>query len=419
MGQASPIFDTIAILLVLTAFGSWINARFFKLPHSVALLLTGLGISLLLLLSDRLVPSLELAQGMAGMIGQIDFSKALLDGMLAFILFAGGMQIDFDEMRGRRVTIGILAIVGTITSVVIIAVSFWGAGQFFGLDLPFIWALVFAALISPTDPVAVLATLKGSRIPKRIEIVMKGESLFNDGVGIVLFAAFLQIAGGEQDIRFGQIVLDMVVESAGGIALGFVAGYVTFLAIRMIDDYAITVLLTIALVTGAYALAAHLAVSGPIAMVVAGLLIGNRGISRGMSEQTRNYVNSFWDLVGEILDSVLFFLIGLEVIIVHFDFAHLGFTLAAIPIAIAARIISIAVSLPISGHWRGIRGATLTLLTWGGVRGGISIALALSIQDEAVRGMILSATYAVALFTIVGLGLTITGVTKRLYRGES
>ncbi|MEM7443602.1 MAG: sodium:proton antiporter, partial [Pseudomonadota bacterium] len=338
---------------------------------------------------------------------------------LAFMLFAGGMQIDFDEMRGRRVTIGMVAVLGTIISVAIIAVSFWALAMLFSFPMPFIWALVFAALISPTDPVAVLATLKGSRIPKRIEIVMKGESLFNDGVGIVLFAAFIQIAIGQESVVIGDIVFDMIVESAGGVALGAAAGYLTYLAIRTIDDYAITVLLTIALVTGGYALAQHIAVSGPIAMVVAGLLIGNRGVSRGMSPQTRGYVNSFWVLVGEILDSVLFFLIGLEVLIVHLDYTHLSFTALIIPIALVARLASVALSLPATSHWHGIRGKTITLMTWGGVRGGISIALALSIQDETFRGPLLSATYAVVLFTMIGLGLTISGVAKRLHRDET
>ena len=419
MEQAPQILDTIAILLTLTAVFSWINARFLRLPHSVALLATGLGISVLLLLSDSLFPDIQLAPALENAIAEIDFSRTLLDGMLAFMLFAGGMQIDFDEMRGRRVTIGILAVLGTIISVAIIAVSFWALAKLFSFDMPFIWALVFAALISPTDPVAVLATLKGSSIPKRIEIVMKGESLFNDGVGIVLFAAFVQIANGEQGVVISDIVVSMIVESVGGIVLGAAAGYLAYLAIRMIDDYAITVLLTIALVTGGYALAQHVAVSGPIAMVVAGVLIGNRGVSRAMSQQTRSYVTAFWVLIGEILDSVLFFLIGLEVLIVHLDYTHLSFTVLVIPIAIAARFLSIALSLPATGHWHGIRGPTLTLLTWGGVRGGISIALALSIQDEAFRGPILSATYAVVLFTIIGLGLTISGVAKRLYRDDT
>lgn len=416
--SAPHILDTAAILLTLTAVFSWINARYLRLPHSVALVLAGLAVSVVLVLSGWALPGLGLADALRDGIQQIDFSRTLLDGMLAFMLFAGGMQIDFDEMRGRRVTIGILAVAGTLISVAAIGAAFWGVAMLFGIDLPLIWALVFAALISPTDPVAVLVTLRNSRLPSRIKIVMQGESLFNDGVGIVLFAAFIQIADGDASLGIGDILLDMVVETGGGIALGAAAGYLTYLAIRAIDEHAITVLLTIALVSAAYALAHHIHVSGPIAMVVAGLLIGNRGANRGMSEQTRRYVDSFWVLVGEILDSLLFFLVGLEVLLIHLDYAHIGLTLLAIPIAVGARVLSIALALPASGHWRGIRASSVTLMTWGGVRGGISIALALSIQDETFRPLILSATYAVVLFTIVGFGLTISGVARRLYPEE-
>ncbi|SMF21837.1 sodium/proton antiporter, CPA1 family [Tistlia consotensis] len=419
MASAPSLFDGLAVLLTLTAVFGWLNLRFLRLPQSIALLTTGLIVSGVVLVGRQVAPEFAgFTTGLVAALDRLDFSRAVLDGVLAFILFAGALQIDFDELRDRLLPIGILATVGTLISTAMVTGLFWGAARLLDFPLPAAWALVFAALISPTDPVAVMATLRGSKLPKRVAMVMEGESLFNDGVGVVLFLAFLATATGAEAPDPLSIGGGVLLESLGGIVLGAAAGWLTYRAMRLVDEYVVEVMLSLALVTGTYALAQHIHVSGPIAMVVAGLVIGNRGMARGMSEQTRHYVGAFWLLVGEILNALLFLLIGLEVLVLDLDFNHLLLALLAIPIALFARFAAVATPMLATAWRKGVRLAPVTLLTWGGVRGGISIALALSIRSPDYRDTILTATYAVVLFTVVLLGLTIGPVTRRLYPGQ-
>jgi CPA1 family monovalent cation:H+ antiporter len=309
-----------------------------------------------------------------------------------------------------------MATIGVIISTITVAVAVWIACQMLGTPLPFVWALVFGALISPTDPVAVLSTLKAVAVPQSLETDMTGESLLNDGVGVVLFSILLAAALGTQaqaDFTIVQVARLFFVEALGGAALGLLAGYIAYRAMRRIDDYGIEVLISLALVTGSYALATSLHLSGPIAVVVAGLLIGNRGTSQAMSETTRRYLYAFWTLIDEILNSVLFLLIGLEVLVLQFDLGHMSLAAAAIPIALVARLFAVsipALSLNAVAHF--VPG-TIPVLTWGGIRGGISIALALSLPDIPERAAILAATYAVAVFSIVVQGLTLSYVARR------
>jgi CPA1 family monovalent cation:H+ antiporter len=410
------IFDIVAGLLTLTALFAWANHRFLRLPNNVGLLLMGMAASLVLVGLEILIPSVALFGELEDFIKKINFSETLLDGMLAFLLFAGALQIDISLLRDRAWTVGAMATLGVVISTIVVAVLFWGAGQLFGLPIGFAWALVFGALISPTDPIAVLAVLKQARVAKTLEMDMAGESLFNDGVGVVLFAILLSAAmssSGDSGIDFAHITRLFFVEALGGALLGAVTGYLAYLAMRSIDDYPIEVLISLGLVTGTYAVAEMLHVSGPIAVVVTGVITGNRGAAHAMSETTRRYLFDFWSLIDELLNSVLFLLIGLEVLVISFDITLIPLAIAAIPVVFLARLVSVTVPMAfVSLKQRFVKG-TIPILTWGGVRGGISVALALSIPYVAERPQILAATYAVVLFTLVVQGLTLPEVVRR------
>ncbi|MCF8532601.1 MAG: sodium:proton antiporter [Reyranella sp.] len=411
------VFDLISILLVLTAAFGWINHRFIGLPHSIGLLVMGLGASLVLIAVELAFPRILLYADLAAVIRQIDFQETVLNGMLAFLLFAGALHVDLSVLRERAWTVGAMATVGVIISTAVVGVGMWLAGKALGIPVPLTWALVFGALISPTDPLAVLSVLKAVKVSKTLEIEMTGESLFNDGVGVVIFLALLAAAA-NADGSFGLVHIGelFVVEALGGGLLGLVTGYAAYRAMRAIDDYAIEVLLSLALVTGTYALAGKLHMSGPIAMVVAGLLIGNHGPRDALSDVTQRYLFSFWTLIDDILNSVLFLLIGLEVLVLRLDPSVAWLAVLAVPLALCARLF--AVSIPVfalSASHTFVRG-TIPVLTWGGLRGGISIALALSIPEVQEKSAILAATYAVVLFTIIIQGLSLRAVAARVVR---
>jgi Na+:H+ antiporter len=410
------IFDIVAGLLTLTALFAWANHRFLRLPNNVGLLVMGLAASIVLVLLEISIPQVALFGDIEGYIEKINFSEALLDGMLAFLLFAGALQIDLSLLRDRAWTVGAMATLGVVISTLLVGAMFWGAGQLLSMPIAFAWALVFGALISPTDPIAVLAVLKQARVAKTLEMDMAGESLFNDGVGVVLFTILLAAAmgsSGETGIDFVHIARLLFVEALGGAALGILTGYIAYLAMRGIDDYPIEVLITLGLVTGTYALAELLGMSGPIAVVVSGVLIGNRGKQLAMSDDTQRYLFDFWSLIDEILNSVLFLLIGLEVIVLRGDVSLLPLAMAAIPIVFAARLFSVALPMAFVSAKQDFVKGTVPILTWGGVRGGISVALALSIPLVAERPQILAATYAVVLFTLIVQGLTLPAVVRR------
>ena len=411
------LFELLASLLVLTAVFGWINHRFLRLPANIGMLVMGLGASLLLVGVELAFPRTPLYAALASAVGQIDFYEAVMHGMLGFLLFAGALHVDLADLRQRAATIGILASAGGVLSMFVVAAGLWSIGRVLGLPLPFAWCVVFGALIAPTDPVAVLSTLRQVAVPRSLRTDMTGEALFNDGVGVVLFtvavAAAVQAGEGFGVIAIGRLLL---FEAGGGALLGLAAGYLAFLAIRAIDDYAVETLISIALVTGTYALATRLHMSGPIAVVVAGVLMGNRGAERGMSDQTRRYVFGFWTLVDEILNAVLFLLIGLEVLVLAFapELAWVG--LASIPLVLFARFLAVMVPVTVLSRRQHFTPGTVPMLTWGGIRGGISIALALSLPDGEgpARAAILHATYAVVLFTVIVQGLSFAWVARRV-----
>jgi monovalent cation:H+ antiporter, CPA1 family len=374
----------------------------------------GLAASLVLIGIELLFPNVTTFQELNRFVRDIDFSKAVLNGMLAFLLFAGALNVDLSRLRERKWIVGTMATVGVFISTIVIAVAFWLSSRWLGASTPFAWALVFGALVSPTDPVAVLSTLKDNRVREALEIDMAGESLFNDGVGVVLFSILLASATNADDAFIvTEIAERFIIEAIGGGLLGLLTGYVAYRAIRSIDDYPIEVLISLALVMGTYALASALGISGPIAVVAAGILIGNRGAALAKSTTTRNHLFAFWTLVDEMLNSALFLLIGLEVIVMSFDARLLPVALAAIPIVLVARLCAVGIPvLALSVKYHFERG-TIAILTWGGVRGGISIALALSIDANSQRPTVLIATYTVAVFTIVVQSLSLGWVSRR------
>jgi CPA1 family monovalent cation:H+ antiporter len=413
------IFELIAILLVLTAAFGWVNHVFLRLPHTIGLLTMGLAASLVLIGVELLVPNITLYESVEQFLRRIDFQNAVLNGMLAFLLFAGALHVDLSLLRRRAWSVGLMATLGVMISTAVVGVGTWWIGSLLGLGLPLSWALVFGALISPTDPVAVLSVLKSVQVGETLEVDMAGESLFNDGVGVVLFTVLVAIAsgsggaGGAEPLHIARLFF---VEALGGAVLGLATGFLAYRATRAIDNYPIETLISLALVTGTYALAAKLHMSGPIAVVVAGILIGNRGPQDAMSEQTQQYVFSFWSLVDEILNSVLFLLIGLEVLVLRFEPAFAGLAAASIPVVLLARLLAVAVPVGALQSRQDFAPGTIPVLTWGGLRGGISIALVLSIPEVAEKAALLAATYAVVVFAIVVQGLTLRSVVERMVR---
>lgn len=409
------VLDLLAVLLTLCAVLGWINQRYLPMPHAVGLLVMSVLASLVLVAIDVAVPQQHLFDGLAKVLLQIDFSAVVMNGMLAFLLFAGALNVNLGLLRRRAVPVAILAILGTVISTGIVGFAIWQAARLFGQPLTLAWAMVFGALISPTDPVAVLSALKNVKVPERLEVEMQGESLFNDGIGIVLFTILVLFAtgSGAGEVTPTGIARLLVLEAGGGIALGIATGYLAYRAMRLVDDYPVEILITLALVTGTYALAQRLHMSGPLAVVAAGLLIGERGPRDAMSDRTHTYVFALWTLIDEILNSILFLLIGLEVLVLRFEKEALILAAAAIPIVVVARFV--AVGLPAIVSWSSALMSTrnVPFLTWAGIRGGISIALALSVPSGPAKPAILAATYAVVLFSVIVQGLTLRYVAKR------
>ena len=400
-----------SLLVCLAAFLGVVNHFLLRLPSAIGLVITGLVAALGIIGLDEIFPALTIEETVRRLVLEIDFSDALLEGMLGFLLFAGALHVDLETLRQQKWVVALTASIGVLISTALVAAGFgWLAGA------PLLIALVFGALISPTDPVAVLGILKSAQVPKSLEVKIAGESLFNDGVAYVLFLILVALAfgqgHGEAPIGAVDILELFVLEVGGGAILGGAAGWLVFQAMRRIDDYALEVLLTLALVMGLYALASALHMSGPIAVVIAGLFIGNTGVRFGMSETTRQHVDAFWRLVDEILNAVLFLLIGLEVfaLALRMDWLQLG--LVMIPLVIAARFIAVLTTVSLLRFRREFTEGAVPIMTWGGLRGGISVALALSLPDSEWKPLILTVTYVVVIFSIVVQGLTVRAVAR-------
>lgn len=403
-----------AICLVLTALLAYFNHRFIHLPITIGVMASALLLSVSIILLKLIGIDHGLHQQVEMMLRSIDFSNVLMQGMLSLLLFAGALHVDLSELKAYRWQVGGLSIFSTLFSTFIVGLGAWGALPWFGIELPLIYCLLFGALISPTDPIAVMGILKTAGVPKNLELVISGESLFNDGVGVVIFSLLIGVLTMGATPSLEQGVTLLLREAGGGLLYGLVLGYITFRFLRSVDNYQVEVMLTLAAVMGGYMLANKLHVSGPLAMVVAGLVVGNHGREFAMSDTTRLYVDMFWEMIDDILNAVLFVLIGMEVMIVSFS---LNLALAAvlmIVLTLAARALTVAVPVvAFQGFFRLPKGAA-TVLTWGGLRGGISVALALSLPPGPQRDIVLALTYCIVVASILVQGLTIGKLAHRV-----
>ncbi len=405
------LFDVIAVLLTLSALFSYFNYRFIKLPATIGVMLIALLLSLVLIVLGRF--GIPIDQQAARILATIDFNQTLLHGMLSFLLFAGALHVNLNDLADQKRVIGLLATVGLLISTFLVGGVSWWLFGLLGLEIPFIYCLLFGALISPTDPIAVLGILKKVGVAKSLETKITGESLFNDGVAVVVFLVLLGIAQGGQEVGVWDVARLFFQEAVGGAVLGLLLGWITYRLLARVDHYHVEILLSLALVTGGYALAGALHLSGPIAVVVAGLLIGNHGRTLAMSEKTVQHLDTFWELVDEILNAVLFLLIGLELLVLSFTGQYLLAGLVMIPMVLAARFVSVAVPVTVLRKVRTFSPDVIKMLTWGGLRGGISVALALSLPAGEARELVLAVTYVVVIFSIAVQGLTIGRLVKR------
>jgi CPA1 family monovalent cation:H+ antiporter len=408
------LFNIITYLLVLSSIFGYINIRFLKMPATIGLMVLALAFSILMLLINYINPAIF--QTAETVIKQINFSEVVLNVMLSFLLFAGAMHTDSSLMRKERRSILLFSLFSILISAIIIASLLYGVILLTGYKFSFIYCLLFGVLISPTDPIAVLGILTKAHVPRRIEINIVGESLFNDGIGVVLFLIILQIINeGVDKVSLSGVILLFIQQAIGGLLFGFVIGYITFILLKPIDHYETEVMITIAMVMGGYYLANKLHVSGPLAMVVAGLFTENRIRHYAMSSTTSLYVDKFWELIDVLMNAVLFVLIGLRLLVLDYKNIYLFIGIAAIPIVLFARYISIRLPLLLSNKWIRLDRRAQLLMTWGGLRGGLAIAMALSITNEPHKDMIVFITYIVVLFSILVQGLTVGRFARRLY----
>ena len=402
------IFQISSILLSLAALFAYINYRYIKLPTTIGIMLLSLVLSLAIILLGNVGIGLE--DHAIKLVSAIDFDEALLHGMLSFLLFAGALHVNINDLREQKWVIGILATIGVVFSTFIVGTAIYYLLQLLSISVDYKYCLVFGALISPTDPIAVLSILKVAGVPEELKIKITGESLFNDGVGVVVFLVLLGMATGSGETTTSQVVGLFALEFFGGLLFGLGLGYLGFIMLNGVDNYQVEALVTLALVSGGYALAEVLHISAPIAVVVAGLFIGNKGRMHAMSENTRMRLDNFWELIDEILNAVLFLLIGVEILILTLTKQFMIAGLFAIPIVLLARLICVGTPIQIMNIFRNFSPYTTTILTWGGLRGGISVALALSIPAVPAREPLLVITYFVVVFSILVQGLTLKKV---------
>jgi CPA1 family monovalent cation:H+ antiporter len=400
-----------AVLIVLAALFSWLNHRFIRLPPTIALLLFSLATSLgVVALGKFGFDSERLAQDV---LDKVQLDQALLNGMLSFLLFAGALQVDLTDLAKRKWAIGFLATLGVIVSTAIAGFAMWWIFGALGHAVPLIWCLLFGALISPTDPISVLAILKSAHVEKSLEMKMAGEALLNDGIAVVIFVVLLGIVVGGEKTTLPHVAAVFAQEALGGALFGLVIGYTAYRMLASVDQYQVEILITLALVTGGYALALQWHLSGPIAIVVAGVLIGNHGRQYAMSPRSRVRVDTFWELIDEILNAVLFVMIGLELLRLDLDLTYAWAAALAIPAVLLARLLSVALGALMPGLRADFSPRVISILTWGGLRGGISVALALSLPSGPHRDAIIAVTYVVVVFSILVQGLTLGRLMRR------
>lgn len=406
-----PVFGLLSTLVCLAAAFSLINHRFLRLPRTVGVMVLSLAVSLALAIVGRFVPGIHARA--AAVVAHIDFSAVVLHAMLAFLLFAGAMQLDLGALRRQKAPVLSLSVLGTALSTLLVAGLLKGVLNITGLNAGWMICLLFGALISPTDPIAVLEMLRRVGAPSGLEAQLTGESLFNDGIGAVLFLTLLASYQGGK-LTLSSFTWQLLIRAGGGIGLGLALGWITYRLLRTVDSYRVEEILTLALAMGGYALADRLRLSAPLEVVTAGLVAGGRAREYAMSGQTRERVDQFWDLIDDLMNVMLFLLIGLVMLVMPMDSHYIYAGLLAIPVALAARWISVQASLLVVRPWHKPMRGTVSALTWGGLRGGLSVALALSVGIGPVRNRIVAITYIVVIFAIVFQGLTMSKLLRRL-----
>ena len=407
------LYDSFAIIIVLAALFGYLNFRFLKLPNTIGVMTIALVGSLVIVLLGKFYPALF--GHSIRLIKSLDFYTVLMKIMLGFLLFAGSIHIKMDEIKRERTVILTFSTIGVLISTFLVGALLFLVCKAFHLEIHFIYCLLFGALISPTDPIAVIGILKEANIQKSLETKISGESLFNDGVAVAVFISIFEIIlAGVENLSGLDIFLLFLKEAGGGILLGVALGYLGFWALKSINNYKVEVMITLAVVMGGSMLADKLHISGPLAMVVAGIMVGNKGRQFGMSDETRDYVDKFWEMIDEIMNAVLFLLIGMEMLVINFTWVYLWLGLIAIVIVLLARFVSVWLPLTILKHKKAFEKNALPILVWGGLRGGISVALALSLPKEMFGDMFVTITYIIVLFSIIVQGLTIGKVAKKL-----
>ncbi|MFB9844390.1 cation:proton antiporter [Mucilaginibacter ginsenosidivorans] len=405
----------LATTIVLAAVFAYVNHRFIKWPPTIGIMILSLGSSLILAFAGHLYPSLTLrAKQLAE---SIDFRDVLMNFMLSFLLFAGAIHIDAAKLKKEAWPVLALSTIGILISTTIVGVVMWEVFRLFNFPVPFIYCLLFGAVISPTDPIAVLAILKAAKIPSSLEVRISGESLFNDGIAVVIFVTLLEAAQpGSANISLVSVGKLFLQEAVGGLLFGAILGYIGYYALRSIDDYKVEVLITLAIVSGGYFLAGYLHISGPLAMVVAGLITGNKAKAEALSETSRDYLGKFWELIDEILNAILFLLIGLEMLVIKTNTTIFLIGIIGICVALFARWVSVFLPITLLRFKIKFEKNTIAILTWGGLRGGLSVALALSLSSEMYRDEFVLITYVIVVYSILVHGLTIGGLAKRLLK---
>lgn len=407
------LYYSFSVLIVLASFFSYLNLRFLKLPSTIGIMVIAMLTSILLVITGNILP--KTLNHFSTLLQDVDFTEVLMGGMLNFLLFAGAIHINLKDLREQKLPIIIFSSVSVIISTFVVGILLYYCLPLLGWHLPFIYCLLFGGLISPTDPIAVLSILKDAHVPKSLETKVAGESLFNDGVAVVVFAVILQLAqGSEMDISISNISWLLIKEAAGGFALGALLGLGASNAMRRIDDYKVSVLITLSVVMGGYLIAHAIHISGPLTMVAAGIVIGNYGKRMAMSATTKDYLNKFWELIDDILNAILFLFIGFALLLIPniLDYAPLG--AIGILIVLFSRFLSIWLPTMVIPFKEKFSPGTIKILVWGGLRGGVSIALALSIDEGPYKPLLLSITYFVVIFSIIVQGMTIGKLARRV-----
>ena len=410
-------FSIATILIVLSALFGYINVRFLKMPITIGLMVITLIFTLIVIIIGYFDDTLLLRE--KELVQSIDFKTVLLDIMLSFLLFAGALHTNFEQLRVQRWPVFVFATAGVLVSTFLVGTFMYYGLNLVGLEINFIYCLLFGALISPTDPIAVLGILKQAGAPKKLETKIVGESLFNDGVGVVVFLTIYQIAQGGNEISFVHVAEMFAVEVLGGVVLGILLGWVTYRLMKSIDDYDVEVIITLAAVMGGTLLAQKFHMSAPLAMVACGLLVGNDTVrNSAMSDVTETYVDKFWELIDVLLNTLLFVLIGMEILVLTFKGQYILAGLLAIPIVLLSRYMSLWIPIRFFKKKLEFVPNTNLIMTWGGLRGGISIALALSLTNEMNREIFLLITYFIVTFSIIVQGLSVGPLIKKLTKGE-